>query len=472
MRNVILFLCLIMALPIGLLAAQENEPPPGAAGIGDDYFPTLGNGGYDVQHYTLTIAWDDASNRIIATTDIEARALQDLARFNLDFAGFTINSVQVNGEPAVHRRENRELMVKPGQILPSGSDFQVSIRYEGVPGEGVESTYDSFGRGWYRTGTGVFVASEPDGAALWYPVNDHPLDKATYTFRITVAGRYTVAANGLLQSIIDNPDGTRTHIWETRDSLASYLATVNIGDFIVQNAEGPNGLPIRNYFDACCAEDAIRTFSATADMIEFFSDLIGPYPFEAYGVILTGTDLPFALETQTLSLFGKDSARSSPYTEMVIAHELAHQWFGNSVSLSEWKDIWLNEGFATYAELLWREHLHGPDELNARIREYELVVRNQTSFVAPGAAPADDLFNTGVYLRGALTLHALRLTVGDDDFFNTLRAYYDRYKYSNATTEDFIAVAQEISGQDLSGFFNAWLYDRRMPELPQPARTI
>jgi aminopeptidase N len=454
------------------LQAQNNEPPAGAAGIGDDYFPTLGNGGYDVLHYTLDIRWDDTQNSITATAELDVQALQDLPRFNLDFAGLTILDVQVNNQPTTYRREDRELIVKPAAPLAAGSDFRVTIRYEGVPGEGVDSTYDAFGRGWYMTSAGVHIASEPDGASLWFPANDHPLDKATYTFRITVPARYDVAANGLLQSITDNPDGTRTHLWQTRDPQASYLAAINIGHFVIQHIEGPNGLPIRNYFDVCCAVGAEESFAQTSDMIAFFSSVFGDYPFETYGVILTGTDLPFALETQTLSLFGRDISELSNMSQTVIAHELSHQWFGNSVSLTEWKDIWLNEGFATYAELLWEEHHNGKDALEQEITNYQQIIRGRTSFVAPGNPPQNDLFNSGVYLRGALTLHALRLTVGDDPFFTILRTYYDRYKYGNATTADFIALAEEISGKSLQALFDAWLYAEEVPALPTPLQTI
>lgn len=467
------FLLLWLAiLPIIPLQAQEGETTVGAAGLGDDYFPTLGNSGYDVQHYALDITWDNTTNHITGLATLDARALQDLSRFNLDFAGLNLLDVQVNDQPATTRREGRELVIKPASPLTTETDFRVTVRYEGVPGEGVDSTYDAFGRGWYMTSAGVHIASEPDGAALWFPANDHPLDKATYTFRITVPAEYDVAANGLLQSITDNPDGTRTHLWQTRNPQASYLAAINIGHFVIQNLQAPDGTPIRNYFDVCCAADAEDSFALTGDIIAYFSSVFGAYPFEAYGVVLSGADIPFALETQTLSLFGRDMAHLSDMSQTVIAHELAHQWFGDSVSLSEWKDIWLNEGFATYAELLWEEHHNGKDALEAEIDGYQSIIRGRSSFVPPGNPPLDDLFNGGVYLRGALTLHALRLTVGDETFFAILRAYYDRYQYGNATTADFIAIAEELSGKSLQALFDAWLYADEMPDLPTPAPTI
>ncbi len=234
----------------------------------------------------------------------------------------------------------------------------------------------------------------------------------------------------------------------------------------MQTAEGPNGLPIRNYFPADRAEDGIATFAETSEMIAYFNEVFGPYPFEAYGAVVADTSLSFALETQTLSLFGKDVLDAGSFAETVISHELAHQWFGNSVSLAKWQDIWLNEGFATYASVLWAEHQGGVAESKGEMNAYYTIISNQTRFVPPGNPPQDDLFNGGVYLRGAWVLHALRLEVGDAVFFDILKTYYDRFKYGNAITEEFIALAEELSGQDLTDFFQGWLFDEEVPPKP------
>jgi aminopeptidase N len=454
---------LLLLLSVAAVQAQEGD----LGGIGDPYFPTLGNSGYDVEHYTIDLAADMEEDTIAGTVTLEAQATQDLDVFHLDFLGYTISAIAVNGEEADFVRQRRELIITPAQPLDEGEAFTVDVTYSGTPtGEG------GYSSGWVRYKEGVYVASEPAGAANWYPVNDHPRDKATYTFRITVAEPYVVAANGLLQETVDNGD-TRTYVWESQFPMASYLATVNIGDFVEQTQEGPDDLPIRNYFPERLAEDAAEVFERTPEMIALFNALFGPYPFEAYGVVIADTPLFFALETQTITLFGAEIVPEGVLgvsgwgtdAESVVAHELAHQWFGNSVSPANWEDIWLNEGFATYASALWTEHTQGYEALEDEMRRNYFFIAGGD--YAPGQPPADNLFNQGVYLQGGWTLHALRLEVGDDVFFEIIQTYYDRYKYGNADTKDFIGLAEEVSGQDLTAFFKAWLYEGGVPAVPE-----
>jgi len=219
------------------------------------------------------------------------------------------------------------------------------VSYSGMPGE-FNRRGDGYPVSWNSYDDGVMVAGEPAGSSGWYPVNEHPLDKATYSYRITVPAPYSVAANGQLINTISNPDDTSTFVWKSAWPMASYLATVNIAVFDVETEDGPNGVLIRNYFEENISQRTRSTFDRQAEMIEFFNEVFGPYPFSAYGAVVHNLDLGFALETQTLSLFGRRTG------EGVVAHELAHQWFGNSVSLKSWQDIWLNEGFASYAEIL------------------------------------------------------------------------------------------------------------------------
>ncbi len=467
MHKAILIFIVLIAM-IGVVWAQE----PGATGIGDPYFEMLGNGGYDAQHYTLDLAVDMDDNIISGTVTMDAVATQDLSVFNLDFIGFQISAITVNDKSADYLRKEGELSITPTELLVAGDSFAVDVTYSGVPGEDVEGL-NIFSAGWTRYKEGVYVAGEPAGASRWYPVNDHPRDKATYTFRITVPEPYVVAANGLLQASVDNGD-TTTYTWDMNQPMASYLATVNIADFALRTQDGPDGLPIRNYFPARLADDALAVFERTPEMIAYFSEIFGPYPFEAYGVVMADTPLFFALETQSMSLFGAEVVpnafteaipRWSTGVESVVAHELAHQWFGDSVSPANWQDIWLNEGFASYASALWIEHTQGQEAFEKEMKGYYGAIdsRNYT----PGLPPEGDLFNRGVYLQGAWTLHALRLEVGDETFFEILRTYYDRFKYANASTADFIAVAEDVSGQDLSALFDAWLFDGGVPPVPE-----
>ena len=461
MQKQILIFLFISVVVIGFVWAISDDA--GSDGLEDPYFPKLGNGGYDTLHYDLNIDVDVENNILDAVVTIQAQALHDLSTFNLDFGGFDEIEVLVDGEPAHFTRERRELMIRPEVMIPANTDFIVEVNYQGEPGARSSTGY-VFTQGWVNYEDGVFVASEPDGSSLWYPVNDHPLDKATYRFEITVPDGYVVAANGILQDVIFR-EGETTYIWQTADEMASYLVTVNIHDFVEMTESGPNGLPIRNYFPREAAEQLEAVFGDTSDMIVFFNDIIGEYPFEAYGVVVANVSLPFALETQTLSLFGVDIAEGGD-AEIVIAHELAHQWFGNSVSPATWQDIWLNEGFATYLSALWIEHQYGEEEFDRLMQSWLRGVRatsRQVPQILIGDPSVSNLFSAPVYIRGAWTLHDLRLRVGEATFFEILSTYYDRFQLDNATITDFIAVSEQVSGEDLTEFFETWLFDTTVP---------
>lgn len=473
MRKILIVLLALLALTAGAVIAQEAAQTAGSDTIGDDFYPRLGNGGYDTLHYTLDIDVNMRSNIIDGITTIEAEATQDLSAFNLDFYGFTIGKITVNGEVAEHNRRGRELTITPVEPIAEGETFTVRVSYAGEP---PESERLGFSGGWANYTRGVFVASEPAGAALWYPVNDHPLDKATYTVTVTVPEPYTVVSNGFLTEVVEEDDAT-TYTWENDDLTASYLVTVQIAEFEERTDQTASGLPIRNYFPVALADDGEIVFSRQKEMIEYFETVFGPYPFDVYGSVVADVELPFALETQTISMYGRDiitrnSGRRSPDgAQGVIAHELAHQWFGNSVSLSTWEDIWLNEGFATYAQALWIEHTEDAEARDAMLESWYAIIANPrfaiNGIAAPGSPPPNGLFNASVYLRGAWTLHALRLEVGDEAFFDTLRTYTARFAYNNATTADFIEIAETISGKTLGTLFQNWLYEDDVPDVPE-----
>lgn len=450
-------------------AMQPIDPHAGSSGLGDSLFPEFGNGGYDVQHYTLDITVNNVSTSdLTAITTIEAKATQVLSSFNLDFIGFEISSVTVNEEPADFERDGQELTITPSTLLAENESFTVSIQYSGSP-EDLVSQALPFQTGWVTFDGGSFVLSEPDGSASFYPVNDHPLDKASYTFRVTVPEPFEVAANGVLTETTDNGD-TNTFLFEARDPMASYLATINIDEFDVETMESEAGTPIRNYYATDLPEEVRKPFARQGEMLAYFGGLFGPYPFEVYGSLVLNTEFGAALENQTMSIFGIDMINVDDVkgTELVVAHELAHQWFGDSVSVADWSEIWLNEGFATYAEGLWIEHTDRRGALDEWVKsQYEDLLLYLEYVTPPGNPPADNLFNGGVYVWGGLTLHALRLEVGDEVFFEILRTYHERYQGGNATTDGFIAIAEEVSGKDLREFFDNWLYSAKIPPIPE-----
>ncbi|MBI5964796.1 MAG: M1 family metallopeptidase [Chloroflexi bacterium] len=454
------------AVPV-IVPTESLTANAGSSGLGDSLYPDFGNGGYDVAHYTLDITVNNiATSNLTATVTIEAKATQDLDSFNLDFIGFEIDDLTVNDETAIYSRKGQELTISPVKPLMEGGDFTVVVQYNGSPEE-MQSAALPFQTGWVTVGSGSFVLSEPDGSASYFPVNDHPLDKASYTFRVTVPKPFEVAANGVLSETIDNDDST-TFIFEARDPMASYLATINIDEFELETMTSENGIPIRNYYSTGLPEEVREPFARQGEMLAYFSDVYGPYPFEVYGSLVMDTEFGTALENQTMSIFGIDMIDTEDVegTELVVAHELSHQWFGDSVSVADWSDIWLNEGFATYSEGLWIEHTSGRAALDDWVMsKYSSVSAFPEYYPAPGNPPADDLFNGGVYVRGGLTLHALRLEVGDETFFSIMQAYYDRYEGGNAATEDFLSVINEVSGKDLTSFLNDWLYSEKLPSI-------
>ena len=448
---------------------EPLDPDAGSSGMGDSLYPEFGNGGYNVTHYTLDITVNDVpTSNLTAITTVEAKATQDLVSFNLDFIGFEITNITINEQPAGFERDGQELTITPSELITENKSFTVVVEYNGSPSE-FQSMAIPVQTGWVTFEGGSFVLSEPDGAATFYPVNDHPLDKASFTFRVTVPKPFEVAANGVLTETVDNGD-TTTFLFEAHDPMASYLATINIDEFNIETEQSPSGIPIRNYYATDLPKGVNEPFARQGEMLEYFGELFGPYPFEVYGSLVLDTYFGAALENQTMSIYGMDMIDLDDIegTELVVAHELSHQWFGDSVSVADWSDIWLNEGFADYSEGLWIEHTQGREALDAWVKsDYTTVVDFPEYFPPPGNPPADNLFNGGVYVRGGLTLHALRIEVGDEVFFDILKTYAKRYKYGNATTDDFIAVAEEVSGKELTEFFDGWLNDEKMPSIPE-----
>jgi len=438
--------------------------PVAPAGIGDGYFPELGNPGYDVSHYTLDLVFDPDNIRLDGVATVTATAHQTLQTFNLDFTGLEVAAVTVDGVAAPFAAANEDLVVSPVTPVVRGEDFTVEVEYGGTP-TASPSAAVPFGIGWQTVDGQNYVVAEPDAAHSWFPSNDHPLDKATFTFRLTLPDGVLGAANGVLVDRITDL-GQTTWIWEMAAPMAPYLATVVIGDFeLVEDpdATAVAGIPIRHVLPAGTTVADWPGLERQGEMMVFLDDLFGPYPFATYGIAIVD-GFGAALENQTLSLFDSNLAESA-FFEYVLIHELAHQWFGDSVSPGQWKDIWLNEGFASYAEWLWTERESG----RAVLEEGIVTEREEfdgAGFNPPGSPPSFDLFNASVYRVGAMALHALRLTVGDDVFFEILRTYAARFADATAVTADFIAVAEEVSEEDLSGLFEDWLYDREVPEFP------
>lgn len=334
-----------------LVIAASSAPTPGTAGIGDPYFPELGNGGFDARHYDLALAYAPDTGRLDGRATLTARATQNLSSFDLDLQQLEVSRVEVDGRRAAFTRDGDEITVTPRRYLRAGRHFTVSVTYGGIPRPLNGPIVFGSDYGWMKTGDGVFVACEPNAASTWFPSSDHPSDKATYDIRVKAPRGLTAVSNGRLVSTYDRGGSTYTH-WRERRPMATYLATATIGKFDVRTGRTPGGTPIYVAVDPVLKNgNSVDVYAVTAAATDYWSQVFGPYPFEETGAIVD--DMPeagFSLEVQS------KPAYSAVRSESTIVHELAHQWFGDSVSVAQWKDIWLNEGFATYAQWLWAEH--------------------------------------------------------------------------------------------------------------------
>ncbi|MFF8836377.1 M1 family metallopeptidase [Streptomyces sp. NPDC015130] len=431
---------------------------PGAAGLRDPYFPKLGNGGYDVRHYALSLAYDPGTGRLDGTAEITARATQDLSAFNLDLAGLTVSRATVDGARAAYNRAGDELTLRPREDISEGAEFTATVTYSGVP----EPITDADGseEGWLRTDDGAVAVGEPEGSMTWFPGNHHPADKAAYDITLTVPAGLEAISNGVRTERRKGGDGRVTTAWHAAEPMASYLATVAIGRYETAAstpATGGRSLPVLTAAEPSVAAGSAALRGEIPGILARQAERFGPYPFSAAGAIVTedGT-LGYALETQTRPVFP-----AAAFDRTTLVHELAHQWFGNSVTPATWRDLWLNEGFATYAEWLYTEEY---GDVPARTH-FERAFAQDANWAFPPAAPptAENLFDPPVYQRGAMVLHKLRETVGDAAFDEILRGWPAKYRHANASTDDFTAYAESVAGQDLDGLWKVWLYGDGKP---------
>jgi aminopeptidase N len=432
----------------------------------DDYVPGHGDPVYGVDHYDLDLRYALAHNRLDGVAVLVVVVRSATKRLVLDLASLKVSKVRVRGARLRHyAQRGARLVLDLQQEVASGAELEITVRYGGHPTPLVDKHLGD--AGWEELSDGVIVAGQPHGAATWFPCNDRPDDKASYRISVRTDAGYVVVSNGQLTAR-QRQGSTERWVFEQDEPMATYLATVQIGRYRDWVAPGPalTAVPLRivgpRDLDPAQVDAA---FAGQHGMLEVFSRLFGPYPFSGYTVVITGDDLEIPLESQTLSTFGRNEVRPEWSSTRLIAHELAHQWFGNAVTLVRWRDIWLHEGFACYSEWLWSEESGGPPAADHAKRHHERLAGLDHDLLLADPGP-DLMFDDRVYKRGALALHALRSTVGDEAFFDTLRSWVAARCGGSVTTEEFLSFASGRTGTDVEALLGPWLFEKALPPLP------
>ncbi|WBP90705.1 M1 family metallopeptidase [Kitasatospora cathayae] len=445
-------------------APVKPKHAPPAAGGPDPYFPNSGDHRYRLHRYEIALDYRPGPNRLAASARLSAVTNAALAEFALDLAEFRIGRVLVDGKAARYTHRGGKLRIRPAKALAAGAAFTVEVHYTGNP-RPVRSPWG--GLGWEELTEGALVASQPVGAPSWFPCNDRPADKATYQVAVTTPSPFTVVSGGRLLTRTARASST-TWVYEQSAPTSSYLVTVSIGHYqpvplAARPAPPRTGVVAQTgYVPQRLAEAFTRDFARQPEMMAYFAEVFGPYPFGEYAVVVADEELDVPVEAQGVATFGTNHLGGGWERERLIAHELAHQWFGNSVSIADWRHIWLNEGFAKYAEWLWSEHSGGPAASVHAAAAHRLLagLPQDLRLGDPGRRL---MFDDRLYQRGGLTVHALRRALGEDAFFAMLRDWAGVNRHGVVATGDLLAHASRYTATPLGPLFEAWL---ERPELP------
>jgi aminopeptidase N len=451
----------------------STQPAGGPQGVGDELFPDLGNPGIDVAAYDVRVAYDPETRLLDGDVTLTVDLVEDRTGITLDAKELVVEEVTVDGDPVPFEERSPELVIDPETARQAGERLEVNVRYQAEAAG--SSSPAGLPAGWFATDGGSFVLNEPDGARTWMPANDHPSDKATWRFEITVPSGVEAVANGRLEQH-DTSGDTETWVWAQDEPMATYLVQLLTGQYELVQASTPAGLEltsaVRDETPDTAGDDAAEVdgyLATIPDQMTFFEELFGPYPLASYGISITDSWPGLAMETQGRSMFSEadlpDLAGGEEvgyFPQLLLAHELAHQWFGNAVTPARWQDIWLNESFATYAEWLWLDHLgfeHLDDAANRSLQ------MRQTPTVATGDPPVSELFGDEVYEGGAVVLYALRQQLGPEALHALLREWVATNAGHSASTADFTALveARHPDATDWERFWDEWLFSPSVP---------
>jgi aminopeptidase N len=424
----------------------------------DDYTPGHGDASFDVTHYDLDLTYKVEGNHLAGRAVLHCTADDDLDRLHLDLHGLRVTKVAVDGAAVkyTHRKNALDVRLRASVSGP----FTVSVQYAGRPSPLVSRSLGD--AGWEELTDGVIVAGQPHGAPSWFPCNDRPGDKASYRLSITAPTTHRVVSNGVLLSTRRHASST-TWVWDQPEPMAPYLATVQIGRYQLLEPEAV--VPLFAALPGRLVAKYDAAFGRQPEMLTAFTRLFGDYPFGSYTVVITDDDLEIPLESQSLSTFGANHLVTDWDAERLIAHEMSHQWFGNSLTLEQWSDIWLHEGFACYAEWLWSEESGRKSAHEQALEHWDKLAAQDQDLLLGDPGP-ELMFDDRVYKRGALLLHALRLTLGDDDFFSLLRDWAAEHAHATVSTDLFVEFVSARAGGAVRALFEEWLNELALPELP------
>lgn len=430
---------------------------PASTSVGDPRLPELGSDDLDVEEYEVAVRYDPDTRRLDGSVTVRGTTTRSVSEIALDVDGLDVAGVTGPDGDLGWRVERRELFIELGAVAAGGS-FEVRVDYR-VDVTGAD-LFDPDSAGLFLTDDGLWSVNEPAGARTWLPVNDHPTDKAAWTFDLTVPAPLTAVANGALLGS-DTVDGWTTWSWTQDEPMASYLITFLVGDYeLVDGGVSSTGVDLHHVVTAGDADALDAYTDVTDEQLTWFAELFGPYPFDRYGLALTDSVPGLAMETQGLSLFSAADLDGTlgHLQHLLLAHELGHQWFGDAVSPGTWDDIWLNEGLATYCEWLWLERVG----LAAVEDQAALALAILPPGEGPVAAPAE-LFGAWSYQGGGAAVHAIRRSLGDDVFFPALSGWVAEHLDGTATTADLQAHLEAAGGASLDELFADWVYADRLP---------
>lgn len=440
----------------------------------NDIIEQVGNGGYDAEHYSVSIYPNFERETILGLTSMRAEATQDLKELTLDFLPFPHVAVEVNGEKAEFQQMDNELQVVPAQALKEGEKFQVDVLYEGKPHEVREAFIGDLPFGMRFVEGALVTISEPRSSRGWFPSNDHPADKATFDFELGVPKGYDAHASGLRAGTVEGSD-FRQFTYRPKDAMAPYLVALNAyrsEDFEVWQQTSDRGVPIENSVPKDSKPGAKDALNKAPKILNFLESYLGDYPFEVLGNHNFKKLFGGAFEAQTRNVYTQETmeidrvnreGRTIHFPTEVVAHETAHQWFGDSVSIMRWRDIWMKEAFATYFGAAYAAHDYGVDLDKHMSTRYESS-RARVSGYVPGEPNAQKMYSGDAYNLMAGGVHALRKELGEEDFKKVLKTFLSDYAGKSAEITDFVKSCEELTGRDLKKLFNTWVYAEQLPK--------